>query len=69
MLRTAESIIETLGDTGAVAALVGVRLSVVSNWKARKAIPPEYFLALSEALGKLKMVPDPAVFGMKEVAE
>lgn len=69
MLRSAEQVIDALGDTAGVAGLLGLGLSVVSNWKKRQAIPPEYFVALSEALGKRNMAADPAVFKMKSALE
>lgn len=69
MLRSAADIIKALGETAAVAELLGLDVPVVSNWKGRKSIPPEYFVALSDALAKKKMVADPAVFRMREAAE
>lgn len=68
MLRTPRDIIDALGGTAAVADLFGVGLPAVSNWAARDSIPPRYATAISAALKKKRMVADPAVFNMREVA-
>lgn len=65
MLTSVDAVIEAVGGTSAAAALAGVGPPAVSNWKARGAIPSEYFLSFSEAAGKI----DPRVFGFKDRAE
>jgi hypothetical protein len=48
--------IDALGGNRAVAALAGVGVSAVSNWRARGAFPPRLFLRLSAASGKSGVV-------------
>lgn len=65
MLTTVDAVIETLGGTSAVADLAGVRLSAVSNWKARGRIPSEKFLKLSTALLAKGVQAAPELFGFE----
>ena len=65
MLGTVEAVIDTLGGTSATAALTGVGLSAVSNWKARGRFPPELFLLVTDELQKIGAEPDPALFGFR----
>lgn len=65
MLNSVEAIIDALGGTAAAAALAGVGMSAVSNWKDRGRIPAENFLTFSAALAKESKQADPVVFGFK----
>lgn len=74
MLKSPSEVIDALGGSSALAVVLGVGQTAVSNWRSRGAIPPEYFLTITEALTGLGKVADPAVFGFKpagarEVAE
>lgn len=60
-----DDVVEALGGTTAVAALAGVGISAVSNWKFRGAIPSENFMMVSQELRKRRMSASPAVFGFK----
>lgn len=44
---TVDDIIDSLGGTSRVASELSLAKSTVSSWRARKAIPPEYWSALS----------------------
>lgn len=43
--------IQTAGGVGALASKIGVGQSVVSNWRARGAVPPEHCAAIHGATG------------------
>lgn len=66
MITTVDELIEALGGTSAAAALLGVGMSVVSNWRSRGRIPAEKFMILAAALdarGNKKV--DPKLFGFE----
>jgi DNA-binding transcriptional regulator YdaS (Cro superfamily) len=65
ILTSVEAVIEAMGGPTKTAAQLGQRPNTVSNWKLRNKIPPEHFLAVSEALKASGAVPDPQIFGMK----
>lgn len=69
MLTTIEAVIEALGGVTSTAALSGVGLSAVSNWKARGRFPSEKFLIFSDALGKNGNTVDPVLFGFSASAD
>jgi len=68
MLGTVDDMVNALGGTAKVAALGGVGLSAVSNWRSRGRVPAELFLVFSEALKSLGKSADPALFGMTPAA-
>jgi len=43
---TVDTIIDSLGGTTQLASSLSVAKSTVSTWRARRAIPPEYWSAL-----------------------
>ena len=51
----------------AVAALLGVSAPTLANWIKRGRIPPQQFIAVSEALKARGRTIDPKVFGMRSV--
>jgi len=65
ILETADEVIDALGGTTAAALITGQALATVSNWRARKRIPPEHFLTVSKSLDVIGMAVAPDVFGMK----
>jgi hypothetical protein len=68
MLNSVDDVIEALGGTAAVAALVGVGASAVSNWSKRGRISQASFPIIRDALAALGKEAAPAVFGFKEAA-
>lgn len=46
MIASVDELIETLGDTGAVASALGLAPSTVSSWRARRSIPSDHWPAL-----------------------
>jgi DNA-binding transcriptional regulator YdaS (Cro superfamily) len=69
MITSVDEVIKVLGGPGAVASLVGVGASAVSNWSFRREIPAEYFVMLRDALGAMNEEVSPSVFRFKEPAE
>ena len=63
MLKTVDAIVTELGGTGAMASLARVGDSAVSNWKARRTIPSDQYMVVSEALRAKGKEADPALFG------
>lgn len=61
-------LIQALGGTSAVATLLGVGPSAVSNWKANGRIPPRWFLRISKECRRLGVELDEAAFGEAEAA-
>lgn len=60
-------LVEKLGGTFKVAALVGLSGPAVSMWRARGSIPPEYYFALADALEAAgKGSPPKRLFGFPE---
>jgi hypothetical protein len=51
-LSTTSEVIDELGGTTAVARLLGMSLSRVSNWRAFEHFPPDTFVALQAALAE-----------------
>lgn len=68
-LTTVDEVVDSLGGTGAVADLVGVWPSAVSNWRARGFIAPDKFRVISEALEAAGARADLRVFGFRTAAE
>lgn len=58
----AQSLIAALGGTGAVAKLLGVGPSAVSNWKAANAIPSKWYLDLAREAKARKIAISPGAF-------
>lgn len=66
MLRSVDEVVDALGGTAAVADLLGVGSSAVSNWRSRRKIPEENFLLVRDALlAAGKEAAEPSVFGFK----
>lgn len=60
-------LVEDLGGTFKVAALVGLTGQAVSMWRSRGAIPPEHYFAIVEALeASGKPPPSRRLFGFPE---
>lgn len=66
MLTSVEAVVDAIGGNSAVAELASVGTTAVSNWKARRRIPPEKFLIIKRELGKRRMSADPALFGFDD---
>jgi DNA-binding transcriptional regulator YdaS (Cro superfamily) len=66
MLKSVEEMVDVLGGNSAAAALGGVSVPAVSNWKSRGRVPPDKFMVFSMALAKIGKTADPAIFGFKE---
>lgn len=63
MLTSIDAVVEKLGGPSAVASMAGVRVSAVSNWKARGRIPADKFLIVDRELASRNTSADPALFG------
>lgn len=64
-----DQLVEDLGGTFKVAALVGLTAQAVSMWRARGGIPPEHYFTLCEALEAAgKPTPAKRLFGFKVTA-
>lgn len=64
-LTSVDDVVDALGGTVKVAALAEVGKSAISTWRARGAIPAEYFLRVSAALRDLGKRASPGVFKLK----
>lgn len=69
MLMTVDSVIEAVGGASAAAALAGVGLPAVSNWKARGKIARDKSDLFRNALAAKGMEAAPSVFGFKVAEE
>jgi DNA-binding transcriptional regulator YdaS (Cro superfamily) len=65
ILSSADAVIEAMGGASKAAACLGQKPNTVGNWKTRGRIPPEYFLAVTDALKASGRQVDPQVFGIK----
>jgi len=65
MLRTVDSVIDAVGGPSAAAALAGVSLPAVSNWKSRGKISAGKFVLFRDALAAIGEQAEPSVFGFK----
>ena len=69
-IQTVRAAIDALGNRdNAVAAMLGVSAPTVANWVKRGKIPPQQYMAVSEALRARGHTIDPKVFGMREVVD
>lgn len=68
MLRTVDDVIEAVGGTAKAAALAGVKLPAVSNWRSRGQIASDKFIIFSTELERIGKTAAPSVFGL-EAAE
>lgn len=69
MLDTVDSVIQAVGGASKAAALAGVRLPAVSNWKARGKIASDKADLFRNAVGALGLEINPRVFGFKSLSE
>ena len=67
-LKTVDAVIDELGGTFAVAALIKRGPQAVSNWRASKKFPPDTFLILTHALTQLNHTAPSALWGIPEAA-
>lgn len=58
-------LIDALGGTAAVARLLSVSASAVSNCRARNAFPANTFLVMSGALDAVGLIAPPQLWGMR----
>ena len=65
-LTTVDEVIDALGGTSETAKLVGRNSQAVSNWRARKQIPPETFVVLSAELRSRALSAPVSLWGMVE---
>lgn len=63
-IETVEGVIDALGGVYKAAANLGQKPNTVGNWQTRRRIPPEHFLAVTEALRAAGKAVAPEVFGM-----
>ncbi len=68
MLDTVDSVVDAVGGPTAAAALAGVSLPAVSNWKARGKISSGKYVLFRDALAALGQQASPSVFGFKAEA-
>lgn len=68
MLSTVDSVIDAVGGPSAAAALAGVSLPAVSNWKSRGKISSGKFVLFRDALALKGQQAAPSVFGFKAEA-
>lgn len=54
MIRTVDDVIEAIGGTAAVAALLGIGKSTVSSWRARGSIPAEHWKAIVDRADEIE---------------
>ena len=66
VLTTTDDVLETLGGTFKAAQRLGKTPQSVSNWRARKSIPPELYLVISDLLRREGKTVDPSVFRMTD---
>lgn len=66
-INTADDVLDRLGGTNAVAKLLDCDARVVSNWRAR-GLPPETFVALTQALNAKDLYAPPSLWRMKAIA-
>lgn len=69
MLTTVDEVIEALGGGSACAALAGVSLPAVSNWRTRGRFPAELWLLFGAALERKGTTVEPALFGLRQPVE
>ena len=66
-LTTADEVIDRLGGTNAVAALLGASAKAVSHYR-RRGLPAETFIVLTQALNANGLYAPPSLWRMKELA-
>jgi hypothetical protein len=49
MIKTVDELVNVLGGNAATAAIAGVGLSAVSNWRKLGRVPPSLFLLMQSA--------------------
>lgn len=69
LISSAGEVIDALGGATQMAARLNQKPNTVGNWRLRGKIPPEHFLAVSEALRASGKAVSPEVFGMKPAEE
>ena len=65
ILKSAGAVVEALGGQTKAATCLGEKSNTVGMWKVRGRIPPDQFLAVTDALKASRAVVSPEVFGMK----
>jgi DNA-binding transcriptional regulator YdaS (Cro superfamily) len=68
MLETIDDVIDMLGGTGKVAALVGLKPPAVSQWRARGRISSDKYFLIADALTRQGKTANPSLFGFAERA-
>ena len=63
MLETVDALVEALGGTTAVAAIIGVGPSTVSNWRTWNRIPPRLFFKIEDEALRRGLAVDRRLFG------
>jgi len=63
-LKTVDEVIDALGGTAKVAAMVDRSPQAVSNWRADNRIARHFFVLMSAALEQIGFTADPALWGM-----
>lgn len=64
-LQTVDEVIDALGGNTEVVAITGVATpQVVSNWRARRHIPPRHFSAIADALKARNLTAPRRLWGM-----
>ncbi len=66
-INSASEVIDRLGGNSVVASLIGVTPNAVGNWRQR-GLPPETFVALSEALNAKDLYAPPSLWRMRAAA-
>lgn len=65
-MRAIDRAIEAAGGATRLASALGVRVNVVTNWRARGTVPAEQVLAIESATGISRHDLRPDVFGASD---
>lgn len=68
-LTEVDAVVDALGGTGKVAALVGASVASVSNWRAAGRMPARTFLIMREALAAIGKAAPAALWSIDEPAK
>ena len=68
-LQSTSEVIDALGGLTAVAALTGAAYKLVSGWRNARRFPSRYFLVMTWALKKKRLVAPPSLWGQVTTAE
>lgn len=64
-ITSIDQLIDVLGGPSAIGEWLGITQEAVSNWKARRSIPPGWHFKLAKAARARGCSIDPQVFGLE----